>query len=321
MGEACDGEEELEEATEAMPAVVRARTGLAERLRGGAGEVVGGIWSALACGASVRIGLSHADLSSLFGGSADAGAWAMAISVAVIGGLFPRIGAVLAFVSLAVGMAASSSYVAAALFAAVVAAWFFTCGRLSKAAAVAGSSVAALSLMGALSVLPLRSGLCLRVRDALGTTLFGIASALLLSYCGMGSFTGGGLFVPGSLAGGVEQGVIAQLSNPSVWVVGASWLAAAAVGALLCSRGGRALPALGMASSTAILVFGLMARAFIESGLASWVPDPADIAVVVVFGLAAAGIAAWLGAPVRSNSLRTSPSRLDQISSEGYTRD
>ena len=238
----------------------------------------------------------------------------------MIGGLFPRIGAVLAFVSLAVGMAASSSYVAAALFAAVVAAWFFTCGRLSKAA-VAGSSVAALSLMGALSVLPLLSGLCLRVRDALGTTLFGIASALLLSYCGMGSFTGGGLFVPGSLAGGVEQGVIAQLSNPSVWVVGASWLAAAAAGALLCSRGGRALPALGMASSTAILVFGLMARAFIESGLASWVPDPADIAVVVVFGLAAAGIAAWLGAPVRSNSLRTSPGRLGQISSEGYTCD
>ena len=121
----------------------------------------------------------------------------MAISVAVIGGLFPRIGAVLAFVSLAVGMAASSSYVAAALFAAVVAAWFFTCGRLSKAAAVAGSSVAALSLMGALSVLPLLSGLCLRVRDALGTTLFGIVSALLLSYCGMGSFTGGGLFCAG----------------------------------------------------------------------------------------------------------------------------
>ena len=60
VGEACDDEEELEEATEAMPAVVRARTGLAERLRGGAGEVVGGIWSALACGASVRIGLSHA---------------------------------------------------------------------------------------------------------------------------------------------------------------------------------------------------------------------------------------------------------------------
>ena len=47
------------------------------------------------------------------------------------------------------------------------------------------------------------------------------------------------------------------------------------------------------------------------SGLASvGVPDRADIAVVVVFGLAAAGIAAWLGAPVRSNSLRTSQAGL-----------
>lgn len=321
VGQACDDEEEIEDGTEAMPAVVRARTGLAERLRGGAGEVVGGIWSALACGASVRIGLSHADLASLFGGSADVGAWAMAISVAVIGGLFPRIGAVLAFVSLAAGVAASGSYVVAALFAAVATAWFFTCGRLNKAAAVAGSSVAALSLMGALSILPLLSGLCLRVRDALGTTLFGIVEALLLSYCGMGSFTGGGLFVPGSLAGGAEQGVIAQLPDPSVWVVAASWLAAAAAGALLCSRGGRALPALGMALSAAILVFGLMTRAFIESGLVSWAPNSADIAVVIVFGLVAAGIAAWLGAPARSSLLRTSPSRFEQIPSEGYTRD
>ena len=37
VGQACDDEEEIEDGTEAMPAVVRARTGLAERLRGGAG--------------------------------------------------------------------------------------------------------------------------------------------------------------------------------------------------------------------------------------------------------------------------------------------
>ena len=64
-----------------------------------------------------------------------------------------------------------------------------------------------------------------------------------------------------------------------------------------------------------------MTRAFIESGLVSWVPNSADIAVVIVFGLVAAGIAAWLGAPARSSLLRTSPSRFEQIPSEGYTRD
>lgn len=302
VGEACaDEEEEAEGSTEAMPPVMRARKSLAERLRGGMGEVIGGAWSAFACGVSAHVGLSHAGMASLFGGSADVGALVVAISIAVVGAAFPRIGVVLAFASLAAGMVTGGVYGAAVLFVMAAAAWFITCGRLSKAAAIAGSSVAALSLAGALSLLPLIAGLCLRVRDALATTLFSIASALVLAYCGMGSFTAGGLFVPGSLAGGAEQGVIAQLGDLSMWVVAASWLAAATTGALFCSRGGRVLPAVGMLSSTGILLFGLMMRAFVESGFASWVPDPADIAVVIVAGLAAVGAAAWLGAPMRQN--------------------
>lgn len=302
VGEACaDEEEEAEGSTEAMPPVMRARTSLAERLRGGMGEAIGGVWSAFACGVSAHVGLSHAGMASLFGGSADVGALVVAISIAVVGAVFPRIGVVLAFASLAAGMVAGGVYGAAVLFVMAAAAWFIACGRLSKAAAIAGSSVAALSLAGALSLLPLIAGLCLRVRDALATTLFSIASALVLAYCGMGSFTAGGLFVPGSLAGGAEQGVIAQLGDLSMWVVAASWLAAATAGALFCSRGGRVLPAVGMLSSTGILIFGLMMRAFVESGFASWVPDPADVAVVIVAGLAAAGVAAWLGAPMRQS--------------------
>mgnify|MGYP002601586038 CR=1 FL=1 len=49
VGDACaDEEEEAEDATEATPSVARVRAGLAERLRGGVGEAVGGIWSAIA---------------------------------------------------------------------------------------------------------------------------------------------------------------------------------------------------------------------------------------------------------------------------------
>lgn len=300
VGDACaDEEEEAEDATEAMPSVARVRAGLAERLRGGAGEAVGGIWSAIACGVSAYAGLSQIDMSSLFPGSTDVGVWVTSIAVGVIGAAFPRVGAPLSLVALAAGMAAGGAYVAAALFAAAAAAWFAVCGRLSKAAAIAGSSVAALSLTGALSVLPLIAGLCLRVRDALATTLFGIASAFALTYCGMGAFTGGGLFVGGAFAGGSLQAVVGQLLDPSVWTIALSWLAAAAAGALLCSRGGRLSAAAGMAVAAGILIFGLMARAFLESGLVSWMPDPSDVAVAAVAGVVAVALAGWLGAPAR----------------------
>ena len=162
--------------------------------------------------------------------------------------------------------------------------------------------MAALSLAGALSALPLIAGLCLRVRDAVATTLFGVASAFALTYCGIGPFTGGGLFVGGSFAGGTIAVLAGQLLDPSVWVIALSWLAAAALGALLCSRGGRPMAAAGMAAASGILIFGLMARAFFESGLVSWMPEPADVAVAAVAGLAAAAIAAWLGAPARPGS-------------------
>lgn len=300
VGDACaDEEEEAEDATEAMPPVARVRAGLAERLRGGAGEAVGGIWSAIACGVSAYAGLSQIDMSSLFPGSTDVGVWVTSIAVGVIGAAFPRVGAPLSLVALAAGMAAGGAYVAAALFAAAAAAWFALCGRLSKAAAIAGSSVAALSLTGALSVLPLIAGFCLRVRDALATTLFGIASAFALTYCGMGAFTGGGLFVGGAFAGGSLQAVVGQLLDPSVWTIALSWLAAAAAGALLCSRGGRLSAAAGMAVAAGILIFGLMARAFLESGLVSWMPDPSDVAVAAVAGVVAVALAGWLGAPAR----------------------
>lgn len=323
VGDACaDEEEEAEEPVEAAQPVARVRFGLAERLRGGVGEAVGGVWSAIACGASAYAGLSQVDMTSLFAGSADVGVWVMAIAVGVVGAAFPRVGAALSLIALTAGMAASGAYVAAALFAAAAAAWFAVCGRLSKAAAIAGSSVAALSLAGALSVLPLVAGLCLRVRDALATTLFGIASAFALTYCGMGAFTGGGLFVGGAFAGGSLQAVVGQLLDPSVWAIALSWLAAAAAGALLCSRGGRLSAAAGMAVSTGILMFGLMVRAFLESGLVSWMPDPSDIAVAAVAGAIAVALAAWLGAPVRSDACpRRSAARRAHPAFCGYEGD
>ena len=54
-----------------------------------------------------------------------------------------------------------------------------------------------------------------------------------------------------------------------------------------------------MAVAAGILIFGLMARAFLESGLVSWMPDPSDVAVAAVAGVVAVALAGWLGAPAR----------------------
>ena len=303
VGDACADEEpeELEDATDVMPAAA-IRLDIAGRLRGGWGEAVGGAWSALACGAAAYTGVSHIDTAALFADSGVAGIVVTAIAVAVVGAAFPRIGAAAALSLLVAGMAASGAYAACAVFSAAAAVWFFICGRRGKVQAMTGVSVVGLSLAGGLGVLPLAAGFCLGMRDALATTLFAIVSAFALTYCGMGSFTGGGLFVPGSLAGGTEAGVVAQLLDPSMWVTAASWLACAAAGSLLCSRGGRPSAFLGMAASTGILMFGLMARSFIESGQAAWLPDPAEAAVVLAAGVIACVLGGWLGAPERGHA-------------------
>lgn len=285
--------------TEAMPAPSRARKGLADRLRGGLGDAAVALWSGAACAAAAYVGLGPVDLTALLGGTGGAALLVIALAVGVVGAVFPRVGAPLGLASLAAGMLASGSYVLGALFAVAAGAWWWTCGRFGKMQSVVGSSVAALSLVGGLAALPLAAGLCLRVRDALISVAFAVVSAFALTCCGMASFTGGGLFAPAA-----PVDAFAQLAEPGMWVLAASWAAAAAVGSLFCVRGGRALPCIGMVAATAVLAFGLMGEAYVTSGFATWVPEPASLVVLAVAGVIVAVVAGWLGAPPRTAVLR-----------------
>ena len=83
-----------------------------------------------------------------------------------------------------------------------------------------------------------------------------------------------------------------------MWAMATSWLAAAVVGSLLCSRGNRGLAACGMLAATAALVLGVIAAA--RLGGADF-PNIAQLAPVLIAG-AAMTCATIAGVPQREPS-------------------
>lgn len=314
VGDACaDDEEGLDGAGEG-PAVsdsprAAARIGrtAAARLSGRGGAIAARVVSGAVCATTAFVGLAAAGAGGLALPAAAGSAVLLpcALVAAAIGAFFPRAGSLAVLVCVACGLAIRGSLVAAAVFAVAMLWWFAGCGRRGAMQAVAGAAVVAASSLGALSLVPLIAAYCLRVRDALGTTLFAVAAAFAAAFGGVGALSGGGLFAGAGPAPAVSDTVsamVARLADPGAWAVVVSWMAAAAVGAALCSGGGRVRAASGMAAAVALLVCGLMARAFVTSGYASYAPEAADMAVLAVAGAAAVALAAWLGAPSRDGS-------------------
>lgn len=317
VGDACAEEEEEpeeEDATEPMPVVARARMGLGERLRGRAGAAVGRVLTAAACGVAAFAGASGAAGLPGVGDAGVAGQVVAAAAVALVAAAFPRVGSAAALALVAAALASRGAFPAAAVFAAAGLAWWAACGRRGGVQAAVGAAVPALSYAGLLPLAPLIAGACLRVRDAAASALFAVAAAFALEFGGAGSFSGGGLFVGAADA----LQALPLLADPSVWAQAASWPAAAVAAAALCARGGRVRACAGVLLATGVLVFGLMGRAFLESGMTSWAPDAADLAVLLAAGFAVASLVGWIGAPGRVFATRFDADDPAAVPSEAF---
>ena len=191
------------------------------------------------------------------------------------------------------------AYVAAALFAAVVAAWFFRCGRLRQGGRDGRLfGCGACRLWGPCRILPLdfRASAC-ACAMAWPRRCSASRRPFALTYCGTGCLQAVGCLCRGACGRHVEGGgcrPAALIFRCGLWGLRGLPLA---VGALTFVPAADAFCLRRHGCLYGVLVFGLMARAFIESGFAAWMPDPADIAVVVVVGLRPRGLAHGLALP------------------------
>lgn len=164
-------------------------------------------------------------------------------------------------------------------------AWLALGGARWHACANVGITSVIAGAFGFAPVVPLLAGFFLNVRQALAATAFSAVAAFCLACCGSGDLTGWNALAFGTMPGAQAMGdaALALVASPGMWAMTASWLVAAALGALLCGRGTRGVAACGMAAATAVLVLGVVAAAHLAGAN---FPDVAQLAPVVVAGIA-----------------------------------
>ena len=259
------------------------RIPLRERLTPELGNIASRTFAFLATAA-----IMAASMANMPQGSTTA-AIVMWVLVAVGAGAaaaMPALGPLFAYASLAFALTLSGAVVPAATLIVATGAWWAFAAVPRRARAAANIGVAPPLLGGAfLSPLaPLLAGYHLTVGKAAATGAFSFVVAVVLGSLGSRSLAswdplGHMLFASSSID--VTDGFLFLVTQPSTWVVGASWVLAGVVLSLCCSRGKRWLAAIGAVAAGCLLAAGLVAARMLATGGAELVPAPAALAGVV----------------------------------------
>ncbi len=248
--------------------------------------------AARACGAAGSALLAFWSLSKIpqASGVDNPLFWGIGALVALAGGLRPHLGALLGFAALSAACLFQGSPAVACLFFAATIAWWWLLGRYGDSLA---NSALAVPLAGALGVgplAPLAAGLSLRTLPAMGTALFQVFTAFVLAGFGSGSLIGWDGLLNWPYASHTTQGMMfgdimfSMICRPETWVMAGSWVLAAGVCALACSRPSRALSVVGAVLGAAMLLVGAVAAAGFESAWASLLPDVPSLAGILASG-------------------------------------
>ena len=307
VGEACDDSVDDEESVP-LSSRLFAGHGVADRDRAGSLGRAGSrahvlamrLWAAVACGFAAYEAAANIPACMSVAGRMEPAFWGV-ISVAVVAALvWPGAGAAVAVGALVVALGLSGSPFLALALAMAGIAWLALGGVRWHACANVGMTTIAAGAFGFAPAVPLLAGFFLNVRQSLAATGFAAVAAFCLACSGSGDLTGWNVFSFGAFPGVGTMGDAAfdLVASPNMWAMATSWLAAAVVGSLLCSRGNRGLAACGMLAATAALVLGVIAAA--RLGGADF-PNIAQLAPVLIAG-AAMTCATIAGVPQREPS-------------------
>lgn len=277
------GPSDEEDAEEALPPRIPLRDRITDR------EVR---LAARACGAAGSALLAFWSLSQIpqAAGFDNPLFWGIGALIAFAGLLRPHLGALLAFATLSAACMMQGCAAGACVLVVATIVWWWSLGRFGDSLANCALAVPLAGVVGIAPMAPIVAGLSLRTAPALGTAVFQVLAAFVLASFGSGSIIGwNGLFT-WSYATYTTLGMmpsdimLAMISQPETWIMAASWVLAAGLCALACSRPSRAFSIVGAVAGTVVLLAGIVAATGCSSAGQSLLPDAFSLASVLVSG-------------------------------------
>ena len=243
-----------------------------------------------ACGAAGSALLAFAALQNISQteGFANPLFWGLLLLIALAGALRPHLGALLGFVSLSAMLVMCGVPAAGCVLLAGIGVWWWYLGRAGDATANAALATPLAGAIGLGPLGPLAAGFALRPVAAMATAAFQVLCGFMLAGLGSASFMGWDVlatwhFSTAAFASdAVMDRMAAMLTEPSTWIMAASWVLAAGACALLRWRPTRLFAPFGVLAGAAVLVAGFVLAAVCGSPSASAFTDPADVASLVV---------------------------------------
>lgn len=277
VGHADDEEEEPE--AEKAPAVPRVP--LRERVtplqRTVAAHAVGALGSA----AVAFVALANLPQTSGFGNPLF---WGLLALVTLAGALKPHLGALLAYFSLAAALIAGNAPAAGCVVLAAAAAWWYFTGRLGDVDANATLVPPLAGAFGCNQLTPLVAGFCLPPARALGALAFSLLVSVVLAAFGSRSLLGWDALANWQFSAGldVQAGIGGLLTQPALWCIVISWVAATGVLSAFRLRPTRAFAVLGTLAAGALLLAGVALAAWVASGQMTWMPSLNNLVFTIV---------------------------------------
>lgn len=243
-----------------------------------------------ACGAAGSALLAFAALQNISQteGFANPLFWGLLLLITLAGALRPHLGALLGFVSLSAMLVMCGVPAAGCVLLAGIGVWWWYLGRAGDATANAALATPLAGAIGLGPLGPLAAGFALRPVAAMATAAFQVLCGFMLAGLGSASFMGWDVLATWhfSTAAFASDAVIdrmaAMLTEPSTWIMAASWVLAAGACALLRWRPTRLFASFGVLAGAAVLVAGFVLAAVCGSPSASAFTDPADVASLAV---------------------------------------
>lgn len=270
-------------------------------LRGAA--IVARIVSALAVGLLAAVGLANIHLNAGSpGGLLDDATvvyWVLVAVCAAVAAVRPSIGILFGYAMLAAGLAGAGAWALTLLLAAVVAGWWYLVGCRGTSQATVALLQPLFGSIGFGGLAPVGAGVFLPVIQSALTAAFAFFVALIMAACGSMDVMNWDALLHFSFSNNPQAACVALISQGGTWVIGISWVVAAAAYSLCCVRGTKAFDVAGAVIAAVVLIAGACAAAHLTNFGGSWLPAPSALLGALVPGIIGI-IAAAMNIPDRA---------------------
>ena len=270
-------------------------------LRGAA--IVARSVSALAVGLLAAVGLANIHLNAGSpGGLLDDATvvyWVLVAVCAAVAAVRPSIGILFGYAMLAAGLAGAGAWALTLLLAAVVAGWWYLVGCRGTSQATVALLQPLFGSIGFGGLAPVGAGVFLPVIQSALTAAFAFFVALIMAACGSMDVMNWDALLHFSFSNNPQAACVALISQGGTWVIGISWVVAAAAYSLCCVRGTKAFDVAGAVIAAVVLIAGACAAAHLTNFGGSWLPAPSALLGALVPGVIGI-IAAAMNIPDRA---------------------